>query len=78
VTTPVVEVIEGIDLDHTPPCEAQVNGLRCRAESEYRITFFCCGSRVVFLCQTCFTILQLTPLVGCLYCDQPIGEWRLA
>jgi hypothetical protein len=78
VTSSVVETIEGIDLDHTPPCDAQINGLRCPADSSYRITFFCCGTRSVFLCKQCFLIVQVHPAPGCLYCDQRVTDWRLA
>lgn len=78
MTAVAVETIEGIDLEHTPPCDAVVNGLPCRDQSEYRITFFCCGSRVVFLCQRCYIILQVNRQSACLYCDARITEWRIA
>jgi hypothetical protein len=78
VTSVAVEPIEGIDLDHTPPCDAEINGLRCLAESSYRITFSCCGARSVFLCKTCYLIVQVHPHPACLYCDQVVTDWRTA
>lgn len=77
MTSPVVETIEGIDFAHTPPCDAEINGLKCRADSEYRITFFCCGSRVVFLCERCFAIIKVHPCATCLYCDTRVTDWRI-